>query len=67
MALSADDKLLVAEMIKQATEPLAKSINDLAICTTKLLERVEGKQEVKSGMPSMSELFQFQMMSKMLH
>ena len=68
MALSSDDKLIVAEMISKATEPLAKSINDLALCTTKLLERVEsGKHTAASGMPSMSEMFQFQMMSKMLH
>ena len=67
MALSADDKLIVAEMIAKATEPLAKSINDLALCTTKLLERVESGKPVATGMPSMSEMFQFQMMSKMLH
>ena len=62
-ALTPEAKLQVKTMIEEAVVPLSSSIAELTKAVTALVAQ---NNKPHSTMPSMAELFQFQMMKAML-
>ena len=65
MALVADDKLVIQKMITEQMKPLSDSINELTKAVTTLVAQQQQKP-AQNSMPSMGELFQFQMMKALM-
>ena len=61
--LTPAEKLEVKRMIEESVSPLANSISELTKAVTSLVAQ---NQKPTSSMPSMTELFQFQMMKAMI-